>query len=165
MSSASIFSAESRNWLLRANKFYSKHIFSSKCENSNRSLPKWPLNCTGAKFKNNLRAWAMPNSKHRKRQLATNRRQLEKAKKRLQLQNAREEEHNKENQSHRSEEAKRGGAPGDESSWLGSVYSWCHSGIVQVRARLPCHIFLCEWSGSLVRVWKQQRMFYFLLAL
>lgn len=40
----------------------------------------------------------MPNSKHRKRQLAANRRQLEKAKKKLLLQTAREQECDKENQ-------------------------------------------------------------------
>lgn len=87
----------------------------------------------------------MPNSKHRKKQLATNRRQLERARRKLQLQNARENESDKENlgQSPRSlscgelevttnQIAYRDESEGDDSSWLGSLYSWCQSGIVQV---------------------------------
>lgn len=81
----------------------------------------------------------MPSSKHRKRQLAANRRQLEKARKKLQLQNLRAQENEKENQvvddSRRLDDINSE----EESSWLGglgSLYSWCQSGLVQVRMYL-----------------------------
>ena len=86
----------------------------------------------------------MPNSKHRKKQLATNRRQLERARRKLQLQNAREKECDKENQplspqgkgiittDTTSEKGAEHREPDDGSGWLGSIYSWC-SGIAQVR--------------------------------
>lgn len=76
----------------------------------------------------------MPNSKHRKKQLATNRKQLERARKKLQLQNARENECNRENQEMSKEQRGSETEPG----WLGNLYSWCHSGIVQVGVCFVC---------------------------
>ena len=79
----------------------------------------------------------MPNSKHRKKQQATNRRQLERARRKLQLQNARESD--KENfgelitspGTSSSVDVDQRSSEGDPG-WLGNLYSWCHSGIVQV---------------------------------
>jgi protein subunit release factor B len=85
----------------------------------------------------------MPNSKHRKRQLATNRKNLERARRKLLIQSVRERENEKENlpcgeistdsgtgicSSVDRDLNDSGGDPG----WLGSLYSWCHSGISQV---------------------------------
>ena len=86
----------------------------------------------------------MPNSKHRKKQLATNRRNLERA--RRKLQNARERENDKENLSYGELDTNPGvGTSVDRDQldtdsegdvgWLGSLYSWCHSGITQVGVR------------------------------
>lgn len=86
-----------------------------------------------------LHQFDMPNSKHRKKQLATNRRQLEKARKKLQLQNARENECDKENRACLSKEQRESES---EPGWVGSLYSWCYSGIVQVGSPVPA------WSIS-----------------
>ena len=80
----------------------------------------------------------MPNSKHRKRQIVANRRQLERAKKRITLENVRAQEREKENQSPRRQEVlnKKDDQLEDGTGWLtglGSLYTWCQSGVVQVR--------------------------------
>ena len=89
----------------------------------------------------------MPNSKHRKRQIAANRRQLEKARKKIVVQNLRAQESEKENESpRRAEVISERNDPMDstndtveESRWLGglgSLYSWCQSGLVQVSQQI-----------------------------
>ena len=84
----------------------------------------------------------MPSSKHRKRQLAANRKQIEKARKRLILQQEREKENaspgprNLQNRTTAQQvlESRQQNVE-DGLGWLdtvGSLYSWCHTGIVQV---------------------------------
>lgn len=72
----------------------------------------------------------MPNSKLRKQRIAENRRQLERVRRKC------EKECNKENQPSTKvyEEENRHNSPVQQGGpgWLGSLYSWCHSGIAQV---------------------------------
>ena len=110
----------------------------------------------------------MPNSKHRKKQLAANRRQLEKARRRLQLQSDRKQvdEQEKENQplplsplsltpkcslplqeqKNHCTDNKLSILQDDTSDngrgWLSGLYDWCHSGIVQVVIRGTMPIIL-----------------------
>ena len=100
---------------------------------------------------------SMPNSKHRKRRVAANRRQLDKARKRLNLQTISNVEKNLENEkeNHTPSQARKfnesctGGnklairatnriqqTNLDNASWLGGLYGWCHSGILQVWIRM-----------------------------
>lgn len=102
--------------------------------------------CTKFKFQNTEGSQStMPNSKHRKRQLAANRKQIEKARKRLILQQEREKENRSPPQSPGSKSLQAKPAQvltenrqqnvEDGSSWLntvGTLYSWCHTGLVQV---------------------------------
>ena len=89
----------------------------------------------------------MPNSKHRKRQVAANRRQVEKARKKPILQQEREKENDSPGPRNLQNKAKAASpvletreqnvVVGEGSSWMttvGSLYSWCHTGIVQVRS-------------------------------
>ena len=75
----------------------------------------------------------MPNSKLRKQRIAENRRQLERVKRKC------EKECNKENQLstyaekvYEEENGQHSPVQPEGPGWLGSLYSWCHSGIVQV---------------------------------
>ena len=98
----------------------------------------------------------MPNSKRRKRLVTSNKKQIERARRRIEAQS--QAEANKENGStifsafpndcrgigqqispesieeerHRSVDQSRG-VDGSNPGWLGGLYSWCHTGIVQVK--------------------------------
>ena len=98
----------------------------------------------------------MPNSKRRKRLIASNKKQIERARRRIEAQG--QAEANKENSTtivsalpnecrgigqqispelfeeerHRSVDQPRG-VDGSNPGWFGGLYSWCHTGIVQVK--------------------------------
>lgn len=108
----------------------------------------------------------MPNSKHRKKQLAANRRQIEKARKRLILQQEREKENESPGPRNLQNKGKATTSPiletrqqnvGEGSSWMttvGSLYSWCHTGIVQVRWEPIVPKAMCIMQGaSLLLTW------------
>ena len=67
---------------------------------------------------------------------------MEKAKKRVTLQNLRDQENEKENQSEdfsQGNECNQKANSEEESGWfggLGSLYSWCQSGLVQVSTKI-----------------------------
>ena len=97
----------------------------------------------------------MPNSKRRKRLVASNKKQIERARRRIEAQNRAEAD--KENVTsdtaqilsefgssktssdsfdeelhRRNEQQQESDIYESNTGWLGGLYSWCHSGIVQV---------------------------------
>ena len=77
----------------------------------------------------------MPNSKHRKRQVAAQKRQIERAKRLLELKREDEKENasppNSKVPKYNDDQTQQG-ATDEASGWLGGLYSWCHTGISQV---------------------------------
>lgn len=105
----------------------------------------------------------MPNSKRRKRLVASNKKQIERARRRIEAHS--HAEANKENATtvacdsafvvecngsgtaqdtiedelHRETNQYEAGVDEQTAGWLGGLYSWCHSGIVQVRSHVTGH--------------------------
>ena len=96
----------------------------------------------------------MPNSKRRKRLVASNKKQIERARRRIEAQNRAEADKENvtsdiaflkdfgssktfsdsfEEEQHRTTDQQQASDIYESNTgWLGGLYSWCHSGIVQV---------------------------------
>ena len=124
--------------------------------NSNFKLLSWAKQWTALECWRPFSLWSnkMPNSKRRKRLVASNKKQIERARRRIEAKNRAEAD--KENATsdtaflnecgssktssdsfeeephRRTDQLEASDIYESTTGWLGGLYSWCHSGIVQV---------------------------------